>query len=95
MQEAQENYHAKRAFAAKNCGHMMEHTNMKWEERQKIDATSQIEFDLNAPIKCMNLVANQILLKNAEKSFLSYFPLFTIWIMMKDWKVATIYACSI
>ena len=59
MQKAQENYHAKRAFAAQNCGHMMEHTNVKWEERKKIDATSQIEFDLNAPIKCKSNVIKE------------------------------------
>ena len=52
MQEAQEKYHEKRAYVAKHCGRFMEHANVKWEEKEKIDATSQIEFDLNAPIRC-------------------------------------------
>ena len=56
MQEAQEKYHEKRAYVAKHCGRLMEHTNVKWEEREKIDAKSQIEFDLNAPIKCKSNV---------------------------------------
>ena len=34
----------------------MEHTNVKWEERETIDATSQIEFHLNAPIRCKSNV---------------------------------------
>ena len=59
MQKAQETYHEKRAFVAKHCGRLMEHTNIKWEERKKIDATSQIEFDLNAPIKCKSNVSKE------------------------------------